>query len=157
MKGHLFNIYFLLTLGPPLPKALSGISMLEIHGDAYVFGGIDSANNFNSAIYQLTCSSGICSRSTLNKALKVARYQFVSIRVPDDFCLEEEESTTTTTRTKTSTLTPSGCGSPYWANDKWCDDENNNAGCNFDDGACCNNFFNGWNTYCQVTSDYYYC
>ena len=47
-----------------------------------------------------------------------------------------------------------GCGSPQWSNDKWCDDENNHAGCNFDDGACCNNFFNGWNTYCQVTSDY---
>ena len=123
--------------------------MLEIHGDAYVFGGMDSANNFNSAIYQLTCSSGICSRSTLNKALKVARYQFVAIRVPDDFCLEEEESTPTTTRT-TLTLTPSGCGSPYWANDKWCDDENNNPSCNFDGGACCNNNYSGWDYRCTV-------
>merc|ERR1711997_157653 len=31
----------------------------------------------------------------------------------------------------------SGCGSPLWANDKWCDDENNNAACKFDGGACC--------------------
>ena len=80
----------MLTLGPTLPKALSGISMLEIHGDAYVFGGMDSANNFNSAIYQLTCSSGICSWSTLNQELKVARYWTVAIPVPDYFCEGKE-------------------------------------------------------------------
>ena len=60
----------------------------------------------------------------------------------------------TKTTTKITTIV-NGCGSPQWSNDKWCDDDNNNAGCNFDDGACCNNFFNGWNTYCQVTSYYY--
>ena len=53
MKGHLFNIYFLLTLGPPLPKALEAPSIVEIQGDAFLFGG-----NYNSAIYRLTCSSG---------------------------------------------------------------------------------------------------
>merc|ERR1711971_1317913 len=55
---------------------------------------------------------------------------------------------TTTTTTTTTTPTPSGCGIPVWANDIWCDDENNNAGCNFDGGACCNNDFSGWDTYC---------
>ena len=39
MKGHLFNVYFLLTLGPLLPKELYGHSMVEIHGDAFSFGG----------------------------------------------------------------------------------------------------------------------
>ena len=43
-----------------------------------------------------------------------------------------------------------GCGSPQWANDQWCDDENNNAGCNFDGGACCNNDFPGWDNYCNT-------
>ena len=88
MKGHLFNIYFLLTLGPPLPKALLAFSMLEIHGDAYIFGGryYSSGYNYNSAIYQLTCSSGICSWSTLNQEMKVARENTVAIRVPDNFC-----------------------------------------------------------------------
>ena len=43
-----------------------------------------------------------------------------------------------------------GCGSPSWANDQWCDDENNNANCNWDGGACCNNDFGGWDTYCTV-------
>ena len=45
---------FLLTLGPPLPKALYGFSMLDILGDAYIFGGVDSGWNQNSAIYQLS-------------------------------------------------------------------------------------------------------
>jgi len=85
MKGHLFNIYFLLTLGPPLPKALSGISIVEIQGDAFSFGGSGSSG-YNSAIYQLTCSSGICSWSTLNQELKVARTITVAIFVPDNFC-----------------------------------------------------------------------
>ena len=77
------HFLFLLTLGPPLPKALSGLSVLDFHGDAYIFGG---SYPYNSAIYQLTCSSGICSWSTLNQELKVARRSTVAIRVPDNFC-----------------------------------------------------------------------
>ena len=65
-----------------------GISIVEIQGDAFLFGGRDSGwNNYNSAIYQLTCSSGICSWSTLNQELKVARYYTVAIPVPDTFCV----------------------------------------------------------------------
>jgi len=45
---------------------------------------------------------------------------------------------------------PTGCGSPQWAEDQWCDDENNNADCNWDGGACCNNAFGGWDTYCSA-------
>jgi len=70
--------------GPPLPKALDSFSMLEIHGDAYMFGGDDG--DYNSAIYQLTCSSGICSWSTLNQELKVARIDTIAIPVPNNFC-----------------------------------------------------------------------
>ena len=88
MKGHLSNIYFLLTLGPPLPKALYGHSIVEIQGDAFLFGGRYYSGGwiYNSAIYQLTCSSGICSWSTLNQELKVARRYTVAIHVPDNFC-----------------------------------------------------------------------
>ena len=88
MKGHLLNIYFLLTLGTPLPKALWGHSVVEIQGDAFSFGGRDSG--YNSAIYQLTCSSGICSWSTINQELKVARDSTVAIPVPDYFCEGKE-------------------------------------------------------------------
>ena len=29
------------------------------------------------------------------------------------------------------------CGKPSWSEDEYCDDENNNADCNYDGGACC--------------------
>ena len=47
--------------------------------------------------------------------------------------------TTTTVPTTLSTSTPTigGCGAPAYATDAACDDENNNAACDFDDGACC--------------------
>ena len=41
------------------------------------------------------------------------------------------------------------CGSPEHSQDVYCDDENNNAGCNWDDGACCDNEYPGWNTFCK--------
>ena len=85
MKGHLFNIYFLLTLGPPLPKGLYAFSIVEIQGDAFLFRGY-GPGGFNSAIYQLTCSSGICSWSTLNQKTKIGRRYTVAIPVPDNFC-----------------------------------------------------------------------
>ena len=73
-------------------------------------------------------------------------------------------STTTTTTTATTTATTttktvittektkSGCGFPDWANDNYCDDENNNEGCNFDNGACCFNNSENWDYYCEVSS-----
>ena len=80
----------MLTLGPTLPKAIEQHSIVEIQGDAFLFGGQESWNNYNSAIYQLTCSSGICSWSTLNEELKVARAWTVAIPVPDYFCEGKE-------------------------------------------------------------------
>merc|ERR1719483_2014458 len=44
---------------------------------------------------------------------------------------------------------PTGCGSPTWAEDQWCDDENNNADCNWDGGACCFNDYSGYDNYCN--------
>ena len=62
--------------------------MVEIHGDAFLFGGsVSGWSGGKSAIYQLSCSSGICSWSTLNQELKVARSDVVAIPVPDTFCL----------------------------------------------------------------------
>ena len=88
-KDISFTVPFssLITLGPPLPKALQGVSMLEIHGDAFIYGGFGGDYNSHSVIYQLTCSSGICSVSTINQELKVARYNAVAIPVPDSFCV----------------------------------------------------------------------
>ena len=80
----------MLTLGPTLPKALAETSVVDIQGDGFLFGGRDSSWNeqsVQSAIYQLTCSSGTCSWSTLNQELKVARLYTVVIPVPDTFCV----------------------------------------------------------------------
>ena len=88
MKCIAFSFHFfpfLLTLGPPLPKAIYGFSMLEMNGDVYAFGGA-SGQGYQSAIYQLSCSSGLCSWTTLNQQLKVGRTSPVVIPVQDDFC-----------------------------------------------------------------------
>ena len=89
-KGITFSLYFsffFLTLGPALPQALFAPSLLEIQGDVFLFGGYDgSTSGYNSVIYQLSCSSGICSWATLNQALTVGRSYTVAIPVPDSFC-----------------------------------------------------------------------
>ena len=88
MKGLLFSLFFfffLLTIGPPLPKVIWGFPMLEINGDTYAIGGSRSGG-FSSSIYQLSCSSGLCSWTTLNQQLKVARNGPVAIVVQDHFC-----------------------------------------------------------------------
>ena len=86
MKTLLFHLFFsfLLTLGPSLPKALSYFSMLEMNGDTYVIGGESSF--VESSIYQLSCSSGLCSWTTLNQQLQVGRQYPVAMPVQDNFC-----------------------------------------------------------------------
>ena len=83
---HFFSLYlcFLHTLGPALPKVLYGHSIIEIQGDVFLFGGSGAA--YNSAIYQLSCSSGICSWATLDQELTVGRRYTVAISVPYSFC-----------------------------------------------------------------------
>ena len=95
------------TFGPPLPKRLENAIMQEIQHDVFLFGG-DSfggySGNYESAIYQLSCSSSICSWSTINQALKVARFWTVAIPVRDYFCLEDTTLSTTTTTTTTKSI-----------------------------------------------------
>merc|ERR1719464_1841262 len=58
-------------------------------------------------------------------------------------------TTAAPTPTNTTAAPPNdGCGSPGWANDVWCDDENNNAACNWDGGDCCFNDYQGYDSYC---------
>ena len=143
LQFFFFLFSFLLTLGPDVPhgletRVLYGHSLVEIQGDAFVFGGrylgFDSGWYVNSAIYQLTCSSGICSWSTVNQELKIARYGTVAIPVPDTFCLQEGDITTPSGSGGT---TISGGCNQGWIGDGYCDDINNNVGCNFDGGDCC--------------------
>ena len=127
------------TPGPALPNPLYGHSILEIQSDVFLFGGY--GRGYNSVIYQLSCSYGICSWATLNQALKVGRIYAVAIPVPDSFCFEEGGGTTPTGSggTTTSSITTSIGGecNQGWISDAYCDDINNNVGCNFDGGDCC--------------------
>ena len=67
-----------------MPKALFGHSMLEIQGDLFVFGGVSSG--YQTEIHKMSCLSGVCSWTTINQELKVARGYLVAISVPDYFC-----------------------------------------------------------------------
>jgi hypothetical protein len=69
-----------------MPKALLGHSMLEIQGDLFVFGGSDENWNMQSAVHKMSCSSEVCSWTTINQELKVARELLVAMSVPDYFC-----------------------------------------------------------------------
>ena len=42
-------------------------------------------------------------------------------------------------------------GNENWIGDNYCDDENNNAACQFDGGDCCNNTMLHWDWYCSVS------
>ena len=77
---------------------LAGFAIQEIQGDVFVIGGRDYSSNgsnptgthgydgYQSAIHKLSCSSEVCSWSTINQELKVARNYLVAIPVPDSFC-----------------------------------------------------------------------
>ena len=62
--------------------------------------------------------------------------------------------TTPTTTSIPTTITSSkyDCALPDNANDEYCHDENNNAGCNYDGGACCpgDDPPRLWDAYCSV-------
>ena len=117
-----------------MPKALYGHSMLEIQGDLFLFGGRDENHNQQSAIYKMSCSSGVCSWTTINQELNVARYYLVAISVPDYFCLEDGGNWGSTT--PSGTTTGGGCNQG-WIADGYCDDINNNLACTYDGGDCC--------------------
>ena len=93
---------------------------------------------FSGAVFELTTL-----HSLLNKLLQI--FQAIFFQNYRDIL----EFITTVRLIETFTTSNSACGSPKWATDKWCDDENNNVGCNWDGGACCNNNFINWDLYCK--------
>ena len=63
----------------------------------------------------------------------------------DEYCTKCECKTPMTT----TTVVPDKCVFPEWANDDFCDDENNTPECNYDGGACCQiSPEDGWDDYC---------
>ena len=63
--------------------------MVEIHGDAYAIGGDGgSGNDEESSIHQLSCSSGLCSWTTLNQQLKTGIYILAKPEYPNGLIIE---------------------------------------------------------------------
>merc|ERR1712127_382173 len=58
-------------------------------------------------------------------------------------------TTAPTPTTAAPTPAPSNCIT-HWIGDNYCDDENNNAACQFDGGDCCNNSMSNWDWYCTA-------
>ena len=58
------------------------------------------------------------------------------------------------TQPPATTQKPKTCaevgGVPNWVKDKYCDNENNNAECQYDGGDCCGNTMANWDWYCKV-------
>ena len=69
-----------------MPKKLAGLSAVVLNGDLYAIGGYDG-NDYQTAIYRLSCSSGNCVWTTMDQELKVARHLHVAMAVPNDLCI----------------------------------------------------------------------
>ena len=80
-----------------MPVMLRYHSAVEIGGDIYTIGGYASFVTWTTAIYRLSCSSRVCTWTTMTQKLKVARDRAVAIPVQKSLCV----STTTTTTSKT--------------------------------------------------------
>ena len=74
-----------MKLGPALPRALWGHSMVEVGENLYIIGG-DSDDDYLKEIHKLTCVSGSCSWTTLTQQLKEERMNVVAIPVMESFC-----------------------------------------------------------------------
>ena len=88
----MINFSSLLTLGPSLPKALRGSSMVELGDNLYIIGGWSNYGSDQNEIHQLSCISGSCSWRTLTQQLKVDRISLVSLPVDNSFCNSSNSS-----------------------------------------------------------------
>ena len=67
-----------------MPMANEAHAVVEVGRDLYVIGGHDGGNL--KEIQKLSCSSRVCTWTTINQQLKVARRQAVAIPVMDALC-----------------------------------------------------------------------
>ena len=93
--------------GPQMPKRIEALSTAEIGGDLYTIGGYspDDAGKKQTEIQKLSCSSRVCTWTTISKSLKVGRSYPVAIPVMDSMCTPTTPTTTTTITTPTTTTT----------------------------------------------------
>merc|ERR1712088_703639 len=82
--------------------------------------------------------------ATANRWSPCAKKSFIAhyntIVKSGTWCMEAVSvctGTTTTTKAPSPTTAGAGCGSPWYVGNGCCDDENNNAKCDYDGGDCC--------------------
>ena len=72
-----------------MPNAKGGPSAVQAGGDLYAMGGY--SNDFTTAIYRLSCSSRVCTWTTMTQELKEGRMLTVAIAIPKSFCVPIEQ------------------------------------------------------------------
>ena len=85
------NFYFCCILGPRMPKSLGGHSAVQFGGDLYTIGGLPNA--YQKEIQRISCSSRVCTWTTINQQLKVGRSWTVAIPVMDSLCIPTTSTT----------------------------------------------------------------
>ena len=86
-KRIVFHCSFLslLSLGPPLPKAMHGLSMVTINNDGFVFGGYDGDDR-NKEVFKISCANEICQWSTTDKVVDNGKYLTLAIPISSSLC-----------------------------------------------------------------------
>ena len=70
-----------------MPRKIRNHTVVEIGGDLYTIRGhSNDGSGYQTEIQKLSCSSWVCTWTTINQQLKVARIQTVAIPVMDALC-----------------------------------------------------------------------
>ena len=72
-----------------MPKTAHWLSAVQVGGDLYAMGGY--SNDFRTAINRLSCSSRVCTWTTMTQELTVGRMLAVAIAIPKSFCVPVEQ------------------------------------------------------------------
>ena len=65
-----------------MPNKLYGHEIVPFDKDVVIIGGYSSG--YQSSLHRLTCHNQDCEWKTMSQQLKVARYYFVAILIPDE-------------------------------------------------------------------------
>ena len=118
----------------------------------YAEGGKDSCQNDSGGPLVCNVNGKAVATGVVSRGYKCAKPNHPGIygRITKvlDWIKSNMGSCGSVTTTSKPTLPSSGCETPEWQGDNYCDDGNNNAECAFDGGDCCGNNVN--TTYCTL-------
>ena len=67
-----------------MPNKLSQHEIVPFDKDVVIIGGDPPGSGYSSSLHHLTCQNQDCEWKTMSQQLKVARYRFVAILIPDE-------------------------------------------------------------------------